>query len=171
MRVLLLTHRLPYAPNRGDRLRAFHIARTLAPQVELELVSLVHGEEELGQTDSLRRLGARVSVCRTSPVLGYARAALSLAGTRPVTHALLDAPALSSTLRAIVAERRPDVVLAYCSGMARFALEPPLDGLPFLLDLVDVDSAKWASLAAASTWPKRWIYEREATHLADFERH
>ena len=44
----------------------------------------------------------------------------------------------------IVAGDRPDVVLAYCSGMARFALEPPLDGLPFVLDMVDVDSAKWA---------------------------
>jgi len=36
---------------------------------------------------------------------------------------------------------------------------------------VDVDSQKWLALSEASGWPKRWIYRREARHLADFERH
>src|SRR5207247_9362003 len=42
VRVLFLTHRLPYAPNRGDRIRAYHILRMLASRAEVELVSLVH---------------------------------------------------------------------------------------------------------------------------------
>ena len=48
------------------------------------------------------------------------------------------------------AASRPDVVFAYCSGMARFALQPPLDDIPFVLDFVDVDSQKWRDMAAAS---------------------
>jgi sugar transferase (PEP-CTERM/EpsH1 system associated) len=55
--------------------------------------------------------------------------------------------------------------------MARFAMEPPLSGIPAVIDLVDVDSAKWDALGQASTWPRRWIYEREAQRLARFERH
>jgi sugar transferase (PEP-CTERM/EpsH1 system associated) len=54
--------------------------------------------------------------------------------------------------------------------MARFALEPPLADIPLVLDLVDVDSQKWAALAATGSWPKRFIYGREARYLADFER-
>jgi sugar transferase (PEP-CTERM/EpsH1 system associated) len=54
--------------------------------------------------------------------------------------------------------------------MARFALEGPLSSFPLVVDLVDVDSQKWLALSRSSSWPLRWIYRREAIHLARFER-
>ena len=54
--------------------------------------------------------------------------------------------------------------------MARYAMEPPLAGTPFVLDMVDVDSEKWASLAHTSHAPRKWIYGREAVRLRAFER-
>jgi len=171
MRVLFLTHRLPYAPNRGDRIRAFHIVRALAPRVELEVVSLVHDHGELAQARAVEAMGARVTPVLTPRFSKYARAALHLAGRRALTHVLLDAPALPRALRRIVDTRPPDAVLAYCSGMARFALEPPLAHLPLVVDLVDVDSQKWLALSRSAAAPKRWIYAREARQLAEFERH
>jgi sugar transferase (PEP-CTERM/EpsH1 system associated) len=168
--VLFLTHRLPYAPNRGDRVRAFHIVRTLAPSVELELVSLVHDPHELAQADSIRRLGVRVAGYPVTRLNNYAKAIVRLGGNQPLTHVLLDARGLAASLAEIVRNRRPDVVLAFCSSMARFALEPPLADLPLVLDLVDVDSEKWAAMAATASWQRRWLYQREARHLARFER-
>jgi glycosyltransferase involved in cell wall biosynthesis len=53
--------------------------------------------------------------------------------------------------------------------MARFAFEPFLARTPMILDMVDVDSGKWADYAAASTMPRRWIYAREAATLGVFE--
>jgi len=170
MRVLFLTHRLPYAPNRGDRLRAFHIARTLAPSVDLEIVSLTHDLDELAQIGRLEAMGARVTAVPVPRLRTYAKAMVHLPGDRPLTHLLLDAPRIVDTFARIVRERRPDVVLAYCSGMARFALEAPLSGIPLVIDLVDVDSQKWAALSGSSRWPMRWIYGREARYLAGFER-
>jgi len=170
MRVLYLTHRLPYAPNRGDRIRAFHTIRTLAPRTDMEVVSLVHDDHELAQAGRLRELGVRVTALHAPRIRNLANASLRLAGRQPLTHLLLDAPGLSAALRTIVSERPPDVVLAYCSGMARFALESPLSAFPLIVDLVDVDSEKWAALAQSSAWPKSWIYEREALHLSEFER-
>ncbi|MCU1385640.1 MAG: hypothetical protein JWL71_4337 [Acidobacteria bacterium] len=170
MRVLFLTHRLPYAPNRGDRVRAFHIVRALAPRVQLELVSLAHDDDELAQAEGMRGLGVRVTALRVPAARNYAGAAVRLAGKRPLTHLLLDAPGLRAALTQIVSDRPPDVVLAYCSGMARFALEPPLAGLPLVVDLVDVDSEKWAALSRSAAAPRRWIYRREARYLRQFER-
>lgn len=169
MRVLFLTHRLPYAPNRGDRVRAYHLVRTLARDCEVDVVSLVHDADEAQHVTPIRDLGANVTVFRTGPVTGYARAAFALAGNRPLTHCLLDAPGLHRALQNIVRDRPPHIVLAYCSGMARFAVEPPLADFPFVLDMVDVDSEKWASLARVATWPKSWIYRREARYLGTFE--
>jgi sugar transferase (PEP-CTERM/EpsH1 system associated) len=76
---------------------------------------------------------------------------------------------MTATLRAICDARPPDVVFAYCSGMARFAMQPPLDHVPMVLDFVDVDSQKWREMAATSRAPKSWIFQREAATLGAFE--
>jgi sugar transferase (PEP-CTERM/EpsH1 system associated) len=53
--------------------------------------------------------------------------------------------------------------------MARFGLEAPLESRPLVVDLVDVDSEKWALLAQARGMPLRWVYGREARTLRAFE--
>ena len=169
MRVLFLTHRLPYAPNRGDRLRAYHILQWLRDRASVELVSLVHDDEEAAHVEEVRAFVARVTALRVRAFRNHLRAIATLATDTPLTHALLDASGIESTLNEIVAARRPDVVFAYGSGMGRLALAPPLSGLPLVLDLVDVDSRKWQDLSVSSRWPLSWIYSREARTLGAFE--
>jgi sugar transferase (PEP-CTERM/EpsH1 system associated) len=167
--LLFLTHRLPYAPNRGDRIRAYHLLREFSTFADVSLFSLVHDEDEAshaGQVPFARAVAtARVHSLRNR-VLGAAR----LATRRPLTHSLLDAADARAAIDRLTADVPPDVVVAYCSGMARFAMEPPLAGVPFVLDMVDVDSEKWRSLAARTSPPISWIYRREAYTLAAFER-
>jgi len=167
MRTLFLTHRLPYAPNRGDRIRAFHLLQAIASFSDVDLVSLVHDREEASHIGDLAQL-AHVSCVPISRRRNFLLSVPSLLGNRPLTHVLLDSPALQPTLERALA-RQPDVVLAYCTGMARFALTRSLARLPFVLDMVDVDSYKWASLADAAPWPLRPVYRREARTLRVFE--
>lgn len=169
MRVLFLTHRLPYAPNRGDRLRAYHMLRAMQAGADVDVVSLVHDREEASHAEDLRALTSSVTTLPVSWPHQAVRSARALIGSRPLTHALLDAPGAARTLASLVASRSPDVVLAYCSGMARFGLEPPLAGLPLVVDLVDVDSSKWRALSASARWPLSAVYRREAACLARFE--
>lgn len=53
--------------------------------------------------------------------------------------------------------------------MARYAMEPPLSRYPCIIDMVDVDSVKWAEYRARSRGFMRWVYGREAARLARFE--
>jgi sugar transferase (PEP-CTERM/EpsH1 system associated) len=142
----------------------------LAAACELEIVSLVHDRAELAQVTEMRAQGLAVSGFLTPRVRNYARAVAALPGEQPLTHVLLDAPGLLGTLEEISRTRRPDVVLAYCSGMARFAVEPPLSDIPMVLDMVEVDSAKWAALAHGAGPIRSWVYRREADRLEGFER-
>ena len=170
MRVLFLTHRLPYAPNRGDRIRAYHILKALRNRgAEVALFSLVHDADEEGRIADLVGLVEQVVVARVPRVRNLVRSVPALIGSRPLTHTLLDAPDVKQRLGELVSRRPPDVVLAYCSGMARFALEPPLDGLPCVIDMVDVDSEKWKAMGAAARAPLGLVYQREARMLARFE--
>ena len=169
MRVLFLTHRLPYAPNRGDRLRAYHTLQWLRDRASVELVSLVHDDEEAEHVEEVRAFVPRVTLLPVPATRNRVRAIATLATGTPLTHTLLDAPGIESTLNEIVGSRRPDVVFAFGSGMARLALAPPLSGLPLILDLVDVDSQKWQDLSVSARWPLSWIYSREARTLGAFE--
>jgi polysaccharide biosynthesis protein PslH len=169
MRILVLTQRLPYAPNRGDRLRVYHMLHHLRRHAEVELVSLVHDDEEASHVDQVRTFVDRVTALCVSSVRSHLRAALALTGRTPLTHAMLDAAGMRAALQRICDSQPPDVVFAYCSSMARFAMEPPLDRIPMVLDFVDVDSRKWQDMAAAASPPKSWIYRREASTLGAFE--
>lgn len=172
MRILYLTHRLPYAPNRGDRIRAYHTLRVLRDRADIDLISLAHDDQEMAHQSEMSGLAKTVRVARVRRRRARVHAVLALTSARPLTHVLLDAPDVADHIRQVVSEHPPDLVLAYCSGMARFALEPPLDRFPLVLDLVDVDSAKWRALSAAQhpLNPKRLIYAREAHLLEGFER-
>jgi len=169
MKVLVLTHRLPFAPNRGDRVRAYHIIRQLARHASVHVVSLVHDDAEAAEVETMRRDGLTVTTARVSRARNLVRGAAGLLSSTPLTHLLLDSPEMRGAIDESLRDGDPDVVLAYCSGMARFAMEPPLNRFPFVLDLVDVDSGKWADFAAVASGPKRWLYRREARCLAAFE--
>lgn len=169
MRVLFLTHRLPYAPNRGDRVRAFFLLRALSQFADVDVVSLVHSKDEAAKADVLRGMASHVDVARVPTSRNMLRSVMALPTTQPLTHTMLDSPELSAKIGEAIARRPPDLVLAYCSGMARFALQPPLAALPMVLDMVDVDSAKWAALAETAPAPLSWVYRREARVLRRFE--
>ncbi|MQA28874.1 MAG: glycosyltransferase [Luteitalea sp.] len=170
MRVWFMTHRLPYAPNRGDRIRAYHILQWLHRRAEVDLLSLVHDTAEEQAAAQMSRRAASVHTAMVPRWRNRLCGLAALPTGRPLTLSLLDAPALEATLRSLRRERRPDVVLAYCSSMAAHAMNPVLDGVRYVLDMVDVDSAKWQSLAERGRWHQRPIYAREARTLRTFER-
>ena len=75
MRILCLTSRLPYPPNRGNRLRAFRFVEHLSREHELTLVSFIANESEREHVAPLRAYCREVRVVPMSP----ARSALSVA--------------------------------------------------------------------------------------------
>lgn len=170
MRVLFLTHRLPYAPNRGDRVRAYHLLLEMRRWADVDLVSLVHDGEEASHAADLHGLASSVRVAPVSKRSNFIRGVVALPSSRPLTHTLLHSPALRPAVEAAAHAGRPDVVLAFCTGIAPIALEKPLNAVPLVVDMVDVDSAKWAALARSARPPLRWIYQREARLLARFEQ-
>ena len=148
MKVLVLTHRLPFAPNRGDRIRAFHIVKQLAARADVHVVSLVHDREEEAQADTLRQLGVAVS---TALVPRTRNLALARAQAADVDAADPPAARLAGDAAGARAGARRAGGRTSCSPTApawrRSASVPPLAGIPFVLDMVDVDSAKWAAFA------------------------
>jgi sugar transferase (PEP-CTERM/EpsH1 system associated) len=135
----------------------------------VSLLSLVHDPAEERRAADLEPLVDRIRTARVPRWRNRINATLRLPTSRPLTLELLSSPSVARCLRELVDECRPDVVLAYCSGMARYAMEPPLERTPWVLDMVDLDSEKWRVLGESSDW-RRFIFRREASCLSEFER-
>jgi sugar transferase (PEP-CTERM/EpsH1 system associated) len=110
-----------------------------------------------------------VTVGRVPRFRNMVRAGLGLVSSTPLTHLLLDTPELAASIDRHAAANRPDVVFCFCTGVGPIALRPSLAGIPMILDMVDVDSAKWLSVAKTSPFPLSLIYKREARLMAQFE--
>jgi sugar transferase (PEP-CTERM/EpsH1 system associated) len=165
---LFLTHRLPYAPNRGDRVRAYHLLRQLRTFADVDLISLVHDDDEARHLKDTEMVATTVTGVRVPRVGNLIRSALALPTSRPLSHTMLDGPDFAPAVQRVARAHRPDVVVAFCTGIAHVVLRA-LEGFPLVLDMVDVDSAKWSALAATARPPRAWIYGREARYLERFE--
>ncbi len=170
-RVLFLTHRVPYPPDRGDRIRAFHILRFLARRYDVSLASVSDEPVTAEQMSVLEGFARQVCVQPISARWGKLRGLLSLALGGAVSPAYFYRPALKRTIEAWHRERPFDAVVTFCTGMVRYAraLTKRDASIKHIIDLVDVDSAKWAEYARNSRPPMRWVYAAEARRLRAIE--
>jgi sugar transferase (PEP-CTERM/EpsH1 system associated) len=167
---LFLAHRIPFPPDRGDKIRSFHELRHLARLGPIHLACFADDEAEAAQLEPLREaLGgalrqARVEVRRTSRAAAGARA---LVEGKPVSLTLFDSAPLRAFVRSVLARPEVDSVFAFSGQMAQFV--PPGASARFVMDFGDVDSAKFEAYAA-SGGAMAAIHRREGAKLAAFER-
>jgi sugar transferase (PEP-CTERM/EpsH1 system associated) len=167
---LFLAHRIPFPPDRGDKIRTFHELKHLAGLGRVHLACLADDEEDAANLAGLRAaigpaLGeAHVEVRRISRVAAGARALLE---GRPVSLTLFDSAALRAFVGRMLASGRIGTVFAFSGQMAQFVPEDL--GARFVMDFGDVDSAKFEAYGAAGG-AMAAVHRREGRVLADFER-
>jgi len=167
MKILYLAHRVPYPPNKGEKIRSYHHVRHLAQHHEVHLLSFVDQSEDVHFAGRLREYCATVALVPLSQRLALLRGAGTLAGGRSLSEGYFGSRAMTQAVRQAVARCRFDVAWAFCSVMAQYL---PLANAPWqVADFVDVDSEKWRQFAAHSRGPARWGYALEGARLRAFE--
>jgi sugar transferase (PEP-CTERM/EpsH1 system associated) len=167
-RLLYIAHRLPYPPDKGERLRAFHQIRALAETCELTLASLVHDRSEAANVHPLEQICHQVVTAPAGGKAGLIRGGLGFLRGRSVTQGYFHSPRLLRHIRQLSADRPFDVGFGYCSSTLPYL--DAVDARRRVLDLVDVDSLKWEAYARAARGPRRWLYAAEAQRVARLER-
>ena len=167
-RLLFIAHRVPYPPDKGDRLRAFHEIKALSEHFHITLAALAHGRGDHQAAGALAQWCEKVIVAPAGGTLGLIRGALCLLTGGSVTEGYFSSRRLRKLIAAEAARESFDLVVAYSSSTLPYALAAPAAAR--MIDLVDVDSAKWASYADEAPWPVSWLYRREASGVRALER-
>ncbi|MEA3001552.1 MAG: hypothetical protein QOH81_340 [Sphingomonadales bacterium] len=168
--ILFLAHRIPYPPDRGDKIRSWHELKHLSRLARVHLACFADDAADAAHLPALRealngRLGeARVEVRRTGKAVAGARALLE---GRPVSLALFDSHGLRAFVRRLLATRDIGMIFAFSGQMAQFV--PPRAPQRFVMDFGDMDSEKFASYAEEGGLMAP-IHRREARILFAHER-
>ena len=168
MKVLYLCHRIPFPPDKGDKIRAFHELRAIAARHEVDLFTLADDPADLERQASLREFCRHVTVSRVHPRTARLRSLPYLLTRTPLTVPYFASAVLHREVRAALSQRSYDRIFVYCSAMSQYVDEA--SGIPVVTDLVDVDSDKWAQYATFTKPPFSTVYHREAAALRRYER-
>jgi sugar transferase (PEP-CTERM/EpsH1 system associated) len=172
-RLLFLAHRIPYPPDKGEKIRAWHMLDHLATRWRVDLGCLADDRADLRHVPFLLTRCAEVECRHAGSRLGIATRALArLRPGLPITLGWFHEPGLAAWVRRGLAERRWEAALVYSSAMAPYVMGPEAEraGLRRVLDMVDIDSEKWRAYAEGAKGPMRQVWSREARTLLGLER-
>ena len=166
--ILFLSHRVPYPPDKGEKIRAWHVLAHLAQRYRIHLGCLVDDVRDRPHLAHLSGMCASVGGFEVNPTGQLLRALAHLRPGEPLTTGAFFHAGLRRWVCDSQAATRLDAVFVYSSAMAPYAagVRAPVR----ILDMVDVDSEKWRSYADRRGWPLRAIWRREAGALLGMER-
>jgi len=166
--ILFLSHRIPWPPDRGDKIRSHHELRALAKLAPVHVGCFADDERDEGFAAEMARLTASQCVLRRPG--GRLMAGLrGLARRGPLSVSLFESAAMRAYVRRTLAERPIRAMFGFSGQMAQYGLDLPAH-CRFVMDLGDIDSAKFAAYGAAKGGPMGWVHKREGRVLASYER-
>ena len=169
--ILFLAHRIPYPPDKGDKIRSWNLIKYLAERARVHLGAFVDDPADMAHADKLRSICGEVLLQPMHATDRWKRSLAGLARGDALSLSLYRDRAMAAWVKATVRQHDIAGLFVFSSQMAPYAL-PYLDGRHGVMDFVDVDSEKWRQYAdeAGRGW-RRLIYRREADRLRAFEKH
>jgi sugar transferase (PEP-CTERM/EpsH1 system associated) len=167
-RILYIAHRVPFPPDKGERLRAYHQIQALAQRFDVTVAALACHRQDVAAAEGLRALVRQVHVVQAGGLWGLARAAASLAAGRSITEGYFASRCLLRQVEAAGGHKPFDLAIGYSSGIFPTLLKA--NARARVMDLIDVDSVKWADYAASAGPLRRWLYRLESRRVAALER-
>lgn len=167
--LLFLVHRIPYPPDKGDKIRSWNFFAHLAQRFRVHLGCFIDDPRDWEFTEKLRQMCADCCFIGQKPRTQRLMSLRGLVDGRALTLPYYASTELRQWVARVVARPSLSHLFIYCSAMAQY-VEPAVQRrLRSIADIVDIDSEKWADYATRKTFPMRWLYAREARALRAVE--
>ena len=167
--LLYLTHRLPYPPNKGDKIRSWHFLAHLATRYHVHLGTFIDDPVDAAHVPHLEQTCASVCAIPMNPRWRRLASLRGLFTGEALSLAYYRDRALAAWVTEVLRRHDPRRVLVFSSPMGQYIDAEDAAARRVVVDFVDVDSAKWRAYAAQSGAIARFIYQREADRLFDWE--
>jgi polysaccharide biosynthesis protein PslH len=164
--ILFLAHRMPFPPDRGDKIHSHHVLRALARLAPVHVACFADDAGDRAHEGTLAALAASYCLRDRTRSMAVAGAQALLTG-QPISLTAFHDRALADYVRDRLASGRITTIFVFSGQMGQYV---PRDFAGrVVLDLVDVDSAKFEAYAREGGLPMRWVHAREGRLLRAVE--
>lgn len=167
MRILFLTSRLPYPPNRGDRLRAFHFIKSLSRQHDVHLISFISNEIEKVNIEPLRSYCKDVQVVTKSKLQSILSVALNIWKPLPLQALYYRSSSMQALIDQKLREQPFDLIYVHLFRMAPFVVKT--QQIYRVIDLTDVISREIKRSLSYRGVTSRLLYALEGNRIRRYE--
>ncbi|MGB8275226.1 MAG: TIGR03087 family PEP-CTERM/XrtA system glycosyltransferase [Alphaproteobacteria bacterium] len=168
--VLFLAHRIPYPPNKGDKIRSWNVLRFLASRYRIHLACFVDDEDDWQHVPFLKTVCSETYFAPLRRTSALIRSLPGLVDGRALTLLYYYDPDLARWVDATLSRLGIERIFVFSSAMAQYVSGERASSARRIMDFVDVDSDKWRQYAERKPWPLNWIYGHESRALLAFER-
>ncbi|WP_431064391.1 TIGR03087 family PEP-CTERM/XrtA system glycosyltransferase [Methylotuvimicrobium sp.] len=166
--LLFLVHRIPYPPNKGDKIRSFHFLKALSQQYQIFLGSFIDDPNDRQYADTVKSYCQESYFESLDPLQSKIKSLTGLLTGKALSLPYYKNPKLQQWVNDVIERHQIRKVLIFSSVMGQYVLNR--EDLTLIADYVDVDSDKWRQYAEKKKWPENWIYRRESERLLEFEK-
>jgi sugar transferase (PEP-CTERM/EpsH1 system associated) len=168
--ILFLCQRIPYPPDKGDKIRSYRVLEHLQTKGRVHLGFLIDDKADWQHVAHLEKSCGSLFAGSLNPLWARVRSTSALLSGQPLSRPYFYNRRLQQYVDQVLETHRPETVVIFSSVMAQYVARHPLRPKRLLIDYVDVDSDKWRQYAQSKSGLARLIYAREASTLLKFDR-
>lgn len=157
--ILFLAHRIPFPPNRGDKIRSHHVLRRLARLAPVHVACFADDNDDLAEEVELAAISHSYRLIQRARPLALAGLQAIRRG-EAISRAAFYDPAMAAYVRKMLAKGRIGTIYVFSGQMGQYVPDDFTGRV--VMDFVDVDSAKFEAYAQARRGIMAWIFAREA---------
>lgn len=164
--ILFLAHRMPFPPDRGDKIRSYNLLKALTDLAPVHVGCFGDTDADFAHEDELAAVSASHALLPRKKSMARAGVEAILRG-KPVSLTAFEDAKLADWVGCTIAEKNIETIFVFSGQMGQYI---PADfGGRVIADLCDVDSAKFEAYAKYGSPPRSWIDAREGKLLASVE--
>ncbi|HVP35642.1 MAG TPA: TIGR03087 family PEP-CTERM/XrtA system glycosyltransferase [Terriglobales bacterium] len=168
METLFLTSRLPFPPNRGDKLRVFNFLKNLSRAGQIiHLLSFIGSEKEQEYLIELHKFCEKIVTVLLPPLASNLKAVFGLLDKIPLQVSYYRSNKMFREVKRMMDENKYDVIYVHLFRMAPYVLN--CKNVYKIVDLTDVVSKEIELSISHRSGIKKWIYNVEFPRIRSYE--
>ncbi|TMM45259.1 TIGR03087 family PEP-CTERM/XrtA system glycosyltransferase [Colwellia ponticola] len=170
--LLFLCHRIPFPPNKGDKIRSFNILKKLSEQYDVHLGCFIDDRFDKKYASALTKYCASVFHLDQHKTFAKLKGLSGFLTNKPITLPYYFDKRMQQWTNRTIAQQKIKKVFIYSSSMAQYVQgnSEQYQKLERVIDFVDIDSDKWRQYANKKTGIAKWFFNREYKLLAQEEQ-
>lgn len=168
--LLFLCHRIPFPPNKGDKITTFNLLKFLSKRYNIYLGTFIDDEFDKAYISELNKYCESLCCIDLTKRSRAKSGVYALFKGETVTLEHFKSQELAQWIEESVTKAGIDKFFVYASSLIPFVNGESYKNKVKVLDMADIDSDKWGQYAQKKPWYSKWIYQREQRLLSNIEQ-